>query len=111
MAKRKGGVPKRNDRPVAAGRSSTSKPGSDDNVQFNNDTSNRQPKLCCANCKFGRFRPGKRKGYCRTRPTIPCLAGGVVLSDAVTGMQGGHKWSAVMVNELCAQFQRRGGIL
>lgn len=58
---------------------------------------------------FGRFKPGKRKGYCRAHPAIPTLASSVVLTDAQTGMRGGHQWGPVIVNELCRRFQLRGG--
>ena len=108
MPTRFGGVQTHNDRPVAAERSSRSLLGSGDGNQNSSTDSAGQPDKNCAQCRFGKFRPSKRTGYCRARPTISALAGGVILSDAQTGMRGGHRWTTVRVNEVCWLFERRG---
>jgi hypothetical protein len=108
MPKCIGGVHTLNDRPVAAERSSRSLLGSGDGFENSSTKDVGQSDKDCAQCRFGKFRPRKRTGYCRARPTIPALASGVILSDAQTGMRGGHRWTTVGINEVCWLFERRG---
>ena len=107
MKQRKGSVQTQIDRPGAAGRSAWSLRGSDDVSQHSPFIWEEQPKPNCENCKFARFKPGKRRGYCRARPMLELGAGGVVLSTQQSKLvTHGRLWAPIMRDEICGRFQR-----
>jgi hypothetical protein len=111
MAISKGGVQTQNDRPVAAERSPRSHVSSD---VFDSSASRPAGQLVvsCAACKFGNFKSKKPRGYCRARPMLRKLAGGVVLSTAQSRLVApGRHWASVIRTEICNRFQPRGGAL
>lgn len=107
MKQRKGSAQTQTDRPVAAGRSTWSLPGSGNKPQHNPSIRDEQPKPSCENCNFARFKPGKRRGYCRARPMLLVGPGGVVLSPAQSKMKkNGKDWASIIRDEICGRFKR-----